>query len=105
MAEPTNEKLDTVLFVAEGSLHLMDPNTFEQEEVPAELFGSGAAYLAPDASVTLLFGTDGKALSGGQAIACSQARRQCPCAVFMRVYVIAACGPLCSESTKLANGN
>ena len=65
-----------MLFAAEGSLHLMDPNTFEQEEAPAELFGSGAAYLAPDANVTLLFGPDGKAVSGGQAIARSQARRQ-----------------------------
>ena len=67
---------DAVLFVAEGVLHLMDPNTLEQEEVPAELFGSGAAYLAPDASVTILFGPDGEAVSGGQAIARSQACRQ-----------------------------
>ena len=72
MTEPTNEEPDTVLFVAEGGLHLMDPNTFEQEEVPAELFGSGAAYLAPDASVTLLFGPDGKAVSGGKRVAHSQ---------------------------------
>ena len=93
MAEFTSAKHDAVLFVAEGGLHLMDPDTFEQEEVPAELFGSGAAYLAPDANVTLLFGPDGKAVSGGQAIAHSQARRQ---TAFVVNFVSQCAHVLCS---------
>lgn len=42
----------------------MDPQTFEQEEVAADLFGSGAAFLVPDITVTLNFAPDGKAVSG-----------------------------------------
>jgi len=42
----------------------MDPQTFEQEEVSADLFGSAAAFLLPDITVTLNFAPNGKAVSG-----------------------------------------
>lgn len=42
----------------------MDTKTFEQEEVSVELFGSAAAFLVPDITVTLNFAPDGKAVSG-----------------------------------------
>ena len=42
----------------------MDPQTFEQEEVAADLFGSAAAFLVPDIIVTLNLAPDGKAVSG-----------------------------------------
>ena len=54
--------------MAEGRLHLMDPQTFEQEEVAADMFGSAAAFLVPDIIVTLNLAPDGKAVSG---VACN----------------------------------
>ena len=42
----------------------MDPQTFEQEEVAADVFGSAAAFLVPDITVTLNFAPDGVAVSG-----------------------------------------
>ena len=44
----------------------MDPQTFEQEEVAADMFGSAAAFLVPDITVTLNIAPDGKAVSGVQ---------------------------------------
>ena len=50
--------------MAEGRLHLMDPQTFEQEEVAADMFGSAAAFLVPGTTITLNIAPDGKAVSG-----------------------------------------
>ncbi len=44
----------------------MDPQTFEQEEVAADIFGSAAAFLVPDVTVTLNIAPDGEAVSGVQ---------------------------------------
>ena len=56
------------LYSAEGAVHVMDPQTFEQEQVAAELFGKAAAYLVPGVTVTLNFGPDGKAISGARVL-------------------------------------
>ena len=44
----------------------MDLQTFEQEEVAASMFGSAAAFLVPDTTVTVNFAPDGRAVSGVQ---------------------------------------
>ena len=55
----------------------MDPQTFEQEEVSADLFGSAAAFLLPDITVTLNFAPDGKAVSGMWQDLISNAKETC----------------------------
>ena len=56
----------------------MDPQTFEQEEVSADLFGSAAAFLLPDITVTLNFAPDGKAVSGMWQDLISNTKESCP---------------------------
>ncbi|KAF2323856.1 hypothetical protein GH714_001579 [Hevea brasiliensis] len=57
------EKSFTCLYVEHGTAYLMDPEKFEQLEVPTELFGEAAAYLKEEMKVTLQL-YDERPLSG-----------------------------------------
>jgi hypothetical protein len=52
-------------------LQMMSLDTFEQLAVPAHLFGSAAAFLSPDFTVTLNSTEDGRIISGAS---CSSAQ-------------------------------
>ncbi|KAG8655016.1 elongation factor P [Manihot esculenta] len=57
------EKSFTCLYVERGTAYLMDPEKFEQLEVPTELFGEAAAYLKEEMKVSLQL-YDERPLSG-----------------------------------------
>ncbi|KAJ3670187.1 hypothetical protein LUZ60_010511 [Juncus effusus] len=57
------DKTFTYLYEEGNSVTLMEPETFEQLEVPKEFFGKSAPYLKEDMTVTLQY-YDGRPMSG-----------------------------------------
>ncbi|XP_008813733.1 elongation factor P isoform X1 [Phoenix dactylifera] len=71
------EKSFTYLYQEGDSIALMEPSTFEQLEVPKELFGKAAGYLKEDLTVTLQY-YDGKPMSASvpQRVTCTVVEAQ-----------------------------
>nr|CAD1818401.1 unnamed protein product [Ananas comosus var. bracteatus] len=71
------EKSFTFLYHEGDSVMLMEPTTFEQLEVPKEMFGKAAAYLKDDMSVTVQY-YDGRPMSASvpQRVTCTVVEAQ-----------------------------